>query len=332
WLRRLFLISAIFEAVALEHVPERLVVDLVVVLHFRGLDERSKLARRTISRGLLEIGKPALHIGAKNLADPARRFEVVDSLLNVIGQVALRLANVFNLRLGTIDAGLEDREERQVRVRIRRDGAHFNAHRLRVADGHAHHRSTIGRRSLDLVRRLKVRIEAAICIYAGIENQADIERTGENAIDEIPTESGKLLLALLIPHEIDLVLGDGDVGVHAAAVDADDGLGQEAGGVAHVVGNLTREQLVELDLVCSSDNFAVAVVDFKLAGRNLWVILLVLEAHRALHFSRRIDKLAQRIEREHMIVAASVDEIEAAGFVEAALGVAAGEQEAFNLV
>src|ERR1019366_2288565 len=145
-------------------------------------------------------------------------------------------------------------------------------------------------------------------------------------------ESGKLLLALLIPHEIDLVLGDGDVGVHAAAVDADDGLGQEAGGVANVVGNLTREQLVELDLVCSSDNFAVAVVDFKLAGRNLWVILLVLEAHRALHFSRRIDKLAQRIEREHMIVAASVDEIEAAGFVEAALGVAAGEQEAFNLV
>jgi hypothetical protein len=48
----------------------------------------------------------------------------------------------------------------------------------------------------------------------------------------------ELLFALLVPEEVGLALGDGDVGVHAAAVDADDGLGQEAGGVAHVVGDL----------------------------------------------------------------------------------------------
>ena len=59
------------------------------------------------------------------------------------------------------------------------------------------------------------------------------------------------------------------VGVHAAAVDADDGLGQEAGGHAHGVGHLAADQLVELDLVGGGDHFAVAVVDFKLRRARL---------------------------------------------------------------
>ena len=41
--------------------------------------------------------------------------------------------------------------------------------------------------------------------------------------------------------------------------------------------------------------FRVAVVDFKLRGRNLGVVLFVLEAHGALHFGGGIDKRAQRI-------------------------------------
>ena len=39
-------------------------------------------------------------------------------------------------------------------------------------------------------------------------------------------------------NRLTLLLGDGDVGVHAAAVHADHRLGQEARRVAHVVGDL----------------------------------------------------------------------------------------------
>ena len=117
--------------------------------------------------------------------------------------------------------------------------------------------------------------------------EAEIERVGQDAVEEVPAELGELLLALFVPEQIGLALGDGDVGVHAAAVDAHHGLGQEAGRVAHVVGDLAGEQLVELDLVGRGHHFAVAVVDFELAGRDFGVILLVLEAHGALHFGRR---------------------------------------------
>ena len=109
--------------------------------------------------------------------------------LDVVGQVALGLAQVVDLGRGAVDAGLEDRVERQVRIRIRRDRANFDAHRARVADGHAHHGAAIGGRSLDLVRRFKVRIETAIGIHAGVQDEADIERVGQDAIDELPAEA-----------------------------------------------------------------------------------------------------------------------------------------------
>ena len=124
----------------------------------------------------------------------------------------------------------------------------------------------------------------------------------------------------------------GHVGVHAVAVDADDRLRQEARCQAHLRGHLAADQLVELDLVGGGDHFGVAVVDFELRRRDFGVILLVLEAHRALHFGGRVDELAQRIARQRMIVAARVDVLELAGLVIAALGVRALEEEAFDFV
>ncbi len=167
-----------------------------------------------------------------------------------------------------------------------------------VADGHADHGAAIDCRSANLVRRLEVRIETAIGVHAGVEDQAEIERVGQDAIEEVPAELRELLLALFVPEEVGLALGDGDVGVHAAAVHAHDRLGQEAGRVAHVVGDLPAEQLVELNLVGCGHDFGVAEVDLKLAGRDLGVVLLVLEAHGALHFGRSVDELAQGIERQ----------------------------------
>ena len=199
-----------------------------------------------------------------------------------------------------------------------------------IADGHADHGAAIGGGGADLVGRFKVRIEAAIGVHAGIEDETEIERAGKDAIEEVPSEFRKLLFALLVPEEIGLALGDGDVGVHAAAVDADDRLGQEAGGEAVVVGDLAAEQFVELNLVGGGDHLAVAEVDFELRGRDFGVVLLVLEAHGALHFSRGVDELAERIERQRVIVAAGGDEIEFAGLVVLLLRILAGEEEALD--
>ena len=186
----------------------------------------------------------------------------------------------------------------EIGVGVGSHGANLGAHGAVIADGHAHHGAAVGGRRADLVGRFEVRIEAAIGIDAGVEDEAKIERVGQDAIEEIPAELRELLFALLVPEQVGLALGDGYVGVHAAAVDADDGLGQEAGGVAHVGGDLAAEQLVELDLVGRGHYFGVAVVDLELAGRDFRVILLVLEAHGALHFGSGVDELAQRIERQ----------------------------------
>ena len=120
--------------------------------------------------------------------------------------------------------------------------------------------------------------------------------------------------------------------MHAAAVHADDRLRQEAGGQAHLGRDLAADQLVELDLVGGRHNIGVAVVDLELRGRNLRVVLLVLEAHGALHFRGCVDELAKRIAGQRVIVAAGVHVFELAGVVIAPLRVRSLEEKAFNFV
>ena len=85
-------------------------------------------------------------------------------------------------------------------------------------------------------------------------------------------------------------------------------------------------------MVGGGHHFGVAVVDLELRGRDLGVILFVLESHRALHFRGRIDEGAQRIAGQRMIVAAGVHVFELAGLVVGALGVRSIEQEALDLI
>ena len=59
----------------------------------------------------------------------------------------------------------------------------------------------------------------------------------------------QLFLSLGIPEQVLAALADRNVGVHAASVDADDRLGQEAGGHAQAGGHLAADQFVELNLV-----------------------------------------------------------------------------------
>src|ERR1035441_7474977 len=138
-----------------------------------------------------------------------------------------------------------------------------------VANGHADHGATVRGRGTDLVGRLEVRVEPPVGVDTGVENEAKIERMAQDAIKEFPAELRELFFALFVPEQVGLAFGDGDVGVHTAAVDSNHRLGQEAGSVAHIGGNLAAKQLVELDLVGRSDYFRVAVVDLELAGRYL---------------------------------------------------------------
>ena len=130
-----------------------------------------------------------------------------------------------------------------------------------------------------------------------------------------PSHLAELLLALRIPEQVLAVLADRNVGVHAAAVDADHRLGQERCRQPHVGRHLAADQLVELNLIGRGDDFAVAVVDFELRRRDFRVVLLVLEAHGALHFGGGVDERAQRIAGQGVIIAAGIHVFELAGFV-----------------
>ena len=61
-------------------------------------------------------------------------------------------------------------------------------------------------RSLDLVRSFEVRIKAAICIHAGIEQQANVVAMRQDAVEESPAHLAELLFALRVPEKILAVL------------------------------------------------------------------------------------------------------------------------------
>jgi hypothetical protein len=112
----------------------------------------------------------------------------------------------------------------------------------------------------------------------------------QNSTDELPCKRAYAFFALRIPKQIFPVAADGYVRVHAAAVDADDRLGQEASRHTHACRYLPANQLVQLNLVGGSHDLAVTVVDFELRRRDLGMIFFVLKTHRTLHFRDRVDE------------------------------------------
>src|SRR6266478_6409149 len=62
------------------------------------------------------------------------------------------------------------------------------------------------------------------------------------------------------------------------------------------------------------------------------MVFFVLEAHRTLHFSSRIDEGAQRIAGQRVVVSAGIHVLEFSSFVVATLRVRSLKQESFNLI
>ncbi len=144
--------------------------------------------RAAVGRILLQLSVALLHVITQQLAGPLRGAEQVECRVDVVRQVAVCLAQVFNLRDLAVDAGLEDRVQNQVWIRIRRYGANFDSRAALVADRNANHGTAIDCRGLQLVRRFKVRVESAIGIDARVEQQADVVACSQDAVDKLPCE------------------------------------------------------------------------------------------------------------------------------------------------
>src|SRR6266849_2509146 len=127
-------------------------------------------------------------------------------------------------------------------------------------------------------------VEPAVGVHAGVEDQANVIAMRENSVHELPAQLAELFLALRIPEKILAALADRNVGVHAAAVHAHDGLGEKTCAKLHIRGYLAADQLVELNLICSSDHLSIAIVDLELLRRDFRMIFLVLKIHGALYF------------------------------------------------
>src|SRR5260370_25838190 len=82
----------------LKQVPQKLVVNVVVILHFRRFYERAQQARAAVGRGLLQVEVAVLHVFAEELGGPIGVLEVVHGRIDVVGKVAFGLAQVLDVR------------------------------------------------------------------------------------------------------------------------------------------------------------------------------------------------------------------------------------------
>src|SRR6202790_4928471 len=188
--------------IALEHVPEELVVDFVMVLDFGGFYEGAEGTRATVGGTLFQIAVAAFYISAKKFGGPLRFAEIFQCDVNVVRQIAFGLAKVFDFGSFAIQAALENGIENQIRIGVRGNRANFDAAALFVADGDAHHGTAIHGARLDLVGRLEMRVQTSIGVDAGIKQQANVVGVGENAVDKTPGKLAKFFFALGIPENI----------------------------------------------------------------------------------------------------------------------------------
>jgi len=72
--------------------------------------------------------------------------------------------------------------------------------------GTRNHGAAVDGRGPNLVGRFKVRIQTPVGIHAGIEDQAEIQRMGQNAVRKFQPKVEKLLLALFVQKRLVLPL------------------------------------------------------------------------------------------------------------------------------
>src|SRR4051794_14263422 len=96
-------------------------------LDFLGFDDRPQQAGAAIGGGLLQFGVTSLDIGAKQLGGPLGLVEHVHRVVNVVGKVAFCGAKPLDFGDGSVNPGLEDGVENQVRIGVGSDRTDFDA-------------------------------------------------------------------------------------------------------------------------------------------------------------------------------------------------------------
>ena len=81
----------------------------MVELDFLRFDEGSEGAGATVGGGLFQVGITAFDVFSEQSVDPIGFAEVIERVVDVVGQVAFGLAQVLDLRGFAVEAGLEDR-------------------------------------------------------------------------------------------------------------------------------------------------------------------------------------------------------------------------------
>ena len=294
------------------------------------LDALTQLARAAMGGHLLQLEVLAVGVFAQHLAHPGAAAINAHGIVNIAGQQsfpdALGLWSI-GVGSGAFHARSQQGVDQQVRVHIRSHWSHLDALAGLAGQGNADHAAAIGRAGGDFVGRFVVGVQSAVGVHAGVQHQAHVFGRVQDAVGEVEAQFRHGVWSVLIVEKILSVAGQTHVGMHAAAVDAGDGFGQEGGGHVHGLGHLTAEQLVQLDAIGGDQGGGILEVHFELAGPNLGMVLLVLEAHGALHFRRGVDEAAQRVLGQAIEIAAGADQIKDTGFVIVAFRVAAVEDE-----
>src|SRR3954463_4576312 len=148
--------------------------------------------------------------------------EVVEVLLHRLGQlVAL---------LDSLEAGLQEGGERQVRVARGVGAAQLHARRLllaRVVERHSHQRRAVAPRPGDVDRRLVARDQALVGVHPLGEDRRDLARVLELARDERLAGLREVVLVVAVVERVAAVLEQRLVGVHPRSVLAEQRLRHE---------------------------------------------------------------------------------------------------------
>jgi hypothetical protein len=142
-----------------------------------------------------------------------------------------------------------------------------------------------------------VRVEAAVAFTLELRIRQMSWALVEDAVDEVPAGAARPSLPFLSWKRFLPFFASDMLVCMPLPFTPVTGLGRNDGRHAHLRGDLAREQLVELHLVGGDADLGVRVVHLELRGRDLGVILLVLEAHRALHLGRGVDEAAEGVAR-----------------------------------
>ena len=114
----------------------------------------------------------------------------------------------------------------------------------------------------------------------------------QQARNKVISVGGQLPVARLVEEYVFAVLEQGHIGVHAAAVDAEDGLGHKGGVQAVFLRQRLDGQLEGHDIVGRGQRLGVFEIDFVLTGGHLMVGGFNLKAHG---FQRHADFAARAL-------------------------------------